>query len=73
MGNFNQTHLRIITRETVFQKALRTVSSISQSTVLETKGSSSNDTMTVYTIHSCRCKASASSQPLTRFRKGVIS
>ena len=57
MGNFNQTHLRIITRETVFQKALKTVSSIrGQRTVLETKGSVSNEPVTVYTIHSCSTK-----------------
>ena len=59
--NFIQANLRIITRETVFQKALRTVSSIrGQSTViyvLETKGYTSKDIMTVYTIHICMYKA----------------
>ena len=50
-------NLRFITWETVFQKALKTVSSIrGQSTVLETKGSVANEPVTVYTIHSCNTK-----------------
>ena len=74
MGNFNQTHLRIVTRETVFQKALRTISFIrGPSTVLETKGSASNGTVTVYTRHSWRCKARVHHHSLSQDSGRVLS
>ena len=65
MENFIRDSLRIITLEIVFQKALRTVLPVKgQSTVIyvfETKGYTSNDILTVYTIQICMYKVSSGS------------
>ena len=81
MENLIRANLRIITQETVFQKALRTVPPVKgQSTVIqvfETKGWTSNDVLwAVYTIQIYTSKASNGSwvivTPYQIKRKGYL-